>query len=544
MNQPFHNTGFMLRLLLKRDGLKYLFWLLGLLIYAASGVGKLELAVTTATKQSMYALFNGPALVSLFGPTSVSDWQHFTAAAAFGGLMPLTTGLVFSIITMIYVINRTRKEEDEGITELLRSFQIGKLSNTLSVVLELFCLQVILTFALALSIQLQHALGMTHFSQNLLFASAITSQSVMWGMIALLFAQLFPEASPAKGASIGFFGLLYIIRMGTDIKDIALSWFNPLSWSYLTGVYVKNNWLPILYTLLFAAVMLVIALVLEIRRDVAVGYLPQSKARAHAGYFLSTFQGLVLRLQRISALGWVFGLFVLGLTYGSMISKIGTLVGGNSNTNHLLQKELQITQGSNQMVMKQQFLSTIYVVLALIATCFAITLLNKMVSEERHQRQEQLYALPNSRFSVYLTYVLSAFGLGTLAQLGGILGIYVAQAGQKNAVSFSAMIKGGLPFVIGIWFVLGILCLLIAFLPRFSNAIWVYVGLSFFLSMIGPILDLPQGMLKLNVFDWIMKTNSAPNTLNIPSLFVLVFLTLIMIALGFVAYKKRDIISG
>src|SRR5699024_6660227 len=138
------------------------------------------------------------------------------------GLMPLITVMVFAIVTIVYVVNRTRKDEDEGITELLRSFQIGKLANTTAVVIEVLLLQIVLTFFVLVFIQSYSPAGMTYMSNNLSFAASITGQIFMWGMLALLFPQIFAEAGSANGASIGVFFILYIVRMGTDISNIKL----------------------------------------------------------------------------------------------------------------------------------------------------------------------------------------------------------------------------------------------------------------------------------------------------------------------------------
>lgn len=40
MKQPFYKTEVLFRALLKRDWLKLLFWILGMLAFAASGAGK------------------------------------------------------------------------------------------------------------------------------------------------------------------------------------------------------------------------------------------------------------------------------------------------------------------------------------------------------------------------------------------------------------------------------------------------------------------------------------------------------------------------
>ncbi|MDR0299050.1 MAG: ABC transporter permease [Streptococcaceae bacterium] len=544
--KPFNNTVMMMRSLFKRDWLKYIFWLLALLAYAASGVGKLEVAITPENQASMYTLFNGPALVSLFGPTAVAAPSKFTGAAAFGGLMPLVTVMVFAIVTIVYVINRTRKDEDEGIAELLRSFQIGKLANTTAVVIEVFVLQVILTLVLAGSIQAQGAAGMGVFSNNLLFAASITAQSFMWGMFALVFAQILPEAGSAKGASIGLFFVLYILRMGTDISNLKLSWLNPLSWSYLTDVYVKNDWLPILLTLIVSALLLLVSYLLEIKRDVAAGYLPEARGKAHAGVWLRNFTGLTLRQQRTAAIAWIVGLFVLGITYGSMISKIGTLIGGGAGNNYM-QKMLSITSTANSSLMAQEFLGTVYLVIALISTCFAITSLSRMVSEERKNRQEQLYALPISRFKVYLNYTVIAWLFGALAQFAGVFGLYLSQQGNSNSLSAGKIFSSGMVWVVGIFFVLSLLSMLMAFLPRAASFIWVYIGLAFFIGIIGKLLDFPKWLLNLNVFNNLMKTASAtilPNTPNWTSSIIILVIALMLTVVGFVGYRQRDLISG
>src|SRR5699024_6022578 len=218
--KPFNNTGLMMRSLFKRDWLKFIFWGLALLAYAASGVGKLELAITAANRTSMYTLFSGPALVSLFGPTSVTNPDKFTSAAAFGGLMPLITVMVFAIVTIVYVVNRTRKDEDEGITELLHSFQIGKLANTTAVVIEDLLLHIVLICLLAGSSQSRSSAIMIDMSNIFLFAVSIPGKSFMLGMFALLFAQIFADAGSTNAASIGVFFILYIVRIGTDISNI------------------------------------------------------------------------------------------------------------------------------------------------------------------------------------------------------------------------------------------------------------------------------------------------------------------------------------
>ena len=546
MNKPLNKTFDMFKALLKRDWLKLVIWILAVLAFAASGAGKfVTLMQTTAQKETMFSMFQGPAMTALFGPMGVKNGADFTAAAAFGTTMPLITAITFAIVSVIYVINRTRKEEDDGIAELFRSFQIGKLANTTAVVIELFILQILITLILAGSIQAQNIAGMNVFSENLLFSAGIGAQGFMWGMIALFFAQIFSEAGGAKGATFGLLGALYIIRMGTDTQNVHLGYFNPLSWSYLTDPFVENYWLPIILTILFSLIVLGFAYVLEIRRDVNAGYIPEASGKAHASKTLMSFTGLVLRQQRNAAIGWIGGLFILGITYGSMINQIGSFVQSSPEMSKLFNIDPALAHKATaeaSKAMVNSFISTIFMICAVMVSAFAVTSLSRMVSEERKNRQEQLYAFPLSRFKVYLNYVMISWFLGLLAQFAVVSGIYLAQAGNRDALKFIDVAKAGMIWTVGIFFILGLLSLLMAFAPRASSAVWVYLGFSFFMSYIGNMLDLPVWLNNLNVFHHISRL--PVDKMNWGNFSIILILAVIFILVGLVGYRRRDLIGG
>lgn len=539
MNKPLNKTFDMFKALLKRDWVKLIVWVIAVLAFSASGTGKfVTLMKTTVQKETMFTMFQNPAMSALFGPMSVKNGADFTAAAAFGTTMPLITAITFAIVSIIYVINRTRKEEDDGIAELFCSFQIGKLANTTAVVIELFMLQVVITLVLGGSIQTQQVAGMTDLSANLLFAAGIGAQGFLWGMIALVFAQIFSDAGGAKGASFGIMGLLYIVRMGTDIKSVNAGWFNPLSWSYLTDPYTKNHWLPVVLALVLSVVLLVIAYILEINRDVNAGYIPESRGKAHASKSLLSFPGLVIRQQRNATIGWLLGLFVLGITYGSMFGQIGKFISSSQTVSQLF----AINPKAGETMMINQFMTTLFVIISVIVTCFAVTSLSRMVTEERKNRQEQLYATHLSRYKLYLTYTIIAWVLGALAQFVATLGIYIAQTGNENALSFMDVIKPGMVWLPAIFFVLGLLGLLMAFVPRFSTVIWIYVGFTFFISYIGNIIKFPSWVYNIDVFYHIPKL--PVDKMNWGNFALILVLALIFVLVGMIGYRRRDLIGG
>ena len=540
MKQPLYNTGVLFKTLIKRDWFKLVFWILGMLAFAASGAGKMEVASNPATASTLYTMFvKNPAMVGLFGPTPINNPTNYSLGPIFGQTMTLITGLTFAIISIIYVVNRSRKEEDDGITELFRSYSIGKLANTTALVMELLLLNLIMAVLLALSIEVQNVAGLNHLESNFLFAFTTSAQGFLWGMFALLFGQIFSEASTTKGMTFGLLGLLYIVRMLTDVTNLSIDWFNPLSWSYLAFPYVKGheNWLAVFLTFLLAFLILGISYILELKRDVGVGYLPERKARLHGkkGHF--GFPGLVLNLEKKMIIGWLLASFVLGLVYGSMFGQMDQFISSNKTV-----KELFVGNETAASAIRGNFMVTLFSILSILIAAFGVILLTKMVSEERKNRLEALYALPLSRLKVYSTYLLIAILSVILAQFLALFGIFIEQLGNKNALSFLEIMKSGMIWLVAVIFVLAILSLLLGLVPRLAELIWVYLAFLLFMTYLGKLLSLPKWLENLSIYNYIPKL--PVENMNLPTVLFILILSVFLVLLGFEAYRRRDLITG
>ena len=504
MKQPLYNTGVLFKTLIKRDWFKLVFWILGMLAFAASGAGKMEVASNPATASTLYTMFvKNPAMVGLFGPTPINNPTNYSLGPIFGQTMTLITGLTFAIISIIYVVNRSRKEEDDGITELFRSYSIGKLANTTALVMELLLLNLIMAVLLALSIEVQNVAGLNHLESNFLFAFTTSAQGFLWGMFALLFGQIFSEAS------------------------------------YLAFPYVKGheNWLAVFLTFLLAFLILGISYILELKRDVGVGYFPERKARLHGkkGHF--GFPGLVLNLEKKMIIGWLLASFVLGLVYGSMFGQMDQFISSNKTV-----KELFVGNETAASAIRGNFMVTLFSILSILIAAFGVILLTKMVSEERKNRLEALYALPLSRLKVYSTYLLIAILSVILAQFLALFGIFIEQLGNKNALSFLEIMKSGMIWLVAVIFVLAILSLLLGLVPRLAELIWVYLAFLLFMTYLGKLLSLPKWLENLSIYNYIPKL--PVEKMNLPTVLFILILSVFLVLLGFGAYRRRDLITG
>ncbi|HBC90680.1 MAG TPA: ABC transporter permease, partial [Lactococcus sp.] len=254
--------------------------------------------------------------------------------------------------------------------------------------------------------------------------------------------------------------------------------------------------------------------------------------------------GLTLRQQRTASIGWIFGLFVLGITYGSMIDQISGFVESSPTISKLFNIDPHLANETSRAASKamiESFMSTIFMICAVMVACFAVTSLMRMVTEERKNRQELLYAMPISRYKVYVTYMIISWILGALAQFAVVLGIYLSQANNDNAFSFAKVAAAGMSWTVGIFFVLGILGFLMAVLPRFSALIWVYLGFAFFMSYIGNILNLPAWLNNFNIFHHISRL--PVETMNWGNFVFILALAVIFALIGMFIYRQRDLIG-
>ena len=522
---------------LKRDWLKLIFWFFGLVAFAAAGLGKIheiyggnpnELLMMKETLQN-------PAMIALLGP-SVATAENYTVGAMYAQEMILFTALTFAIVSIIHVVSRTRKEEDDGTTELIRSFSVGKLAGTSAIVIELFIFHCLVAFAIGALLQVQGISSMMIFSENLLFGATLAAQGFLWGMIALLFAQIATNASGAKGLSFFVLGIFYIMRMITDMESFHLSWLNPLAWSYLVEVYVNNHWTPILLALTLSFLLIVISFRLELTRDVGGGFLAEGEGRAYAHKTLLNLQGLALRQQRTTIFSWLIGLFTLGATYGSVFQNMNDFVKGSA-----MIQEMFLQAGSHYTI-QEQFMTTLFLIMGLFSSVFGLTSFMRLINEEKKNYQEQLYAKPLSRANFYWTYGSIGIVLSILGQFSAIFGLFIGQYSvMSEPIAFVEVAKAGFIWLPAIFFTLALLSLFIGYLPRRTSVIWGYLLFAFFISYFGTLMNLPKFVARLDIFSYIPKI--PVETMNWGNVALIVLLSIALFVVGFVGYRNRDLIG-
>ncbi|WP_017416575.1 ABC transporter permease [Clostridium tunisiense] len=521
---------------LKRDWKKNIIWILGLGLFAGAYVPAFEEIGKGQGLIGMYETMQNPAMISMVGPTPIDKAADYTLGAMYANEMLLFCGLFAMIMAALHVVSHTRKEEDHGLTELVRSFQVGRQANSLAVMMEI----VIINILLALSI----GVVMTSFGAatistegSFLFGASIGIAGILGASIALVMAQVMPTSSGATGSSLGIVGLLYIVRAGTDVSNVNLSMLNPMGWTYLTYPFTKNNWYPLIYGIVFCILVVVMAFALEGGRDMGAGYLPEREGRATAKKSLLSIPGLFIKLNKGVIISWSVAFVIMGAAYGSIYGDMQTFIEGNE----IVSKMFMLAGVS----LEESFTGTIMMVMIGLVSILPIAIVNKLFSEESRLHLSQLYSTKVTRTQLYCTSVIIAIIAGVVGILlasVGLGGTAISAMGDSSVMNIGDFIAAGYNFLPSVLFFVGLAALALGFAPKLGKLVYVYLGYSFALNYFGGILDLPDWFSKTAVQSWI--PHMPVDKFDGATFATITVISIILIVLGYIGYVKRDMVEG
>ncbi|WP_165005711.1 MULTISPECIES: tetronasin resistance protein [unclassified Enterococcus] len=535
MNERFSHWTLLLFQNLSRDWKKIFVWVFGTALFAGGFVPAFEEVTSGNGLIGLYETLQNPAMIAMVGSTPVSSADQYTLGAMYAQEMLLFCGVFAAVLSILQVISQTRKKEDLGLIELVRSYSVGRQANSLAVLIETIVINLVLAGVIS-GLMIVFQVETITVEGALLFGLSVGSAGVFGGMIALFFAQLMPNASSATGASLAFLGLMYLVRAGTDIGAEAFSMANPLGWIYLTYPFTENNWLPLLYLVSVALIGSAAAFFLEEHRDLNTGYLREREGRASTKRSLLSIRGLLLYLNRGMILSWLAAFAVLGAAYGSIYGNMQTFLESNE-----LMKQMFIKSGIS---LEKNFTSTILVVLACLAAILPIAVVHKTFAEEKHGRMAQLFSTKVSRNQLYWSTMLIAAGAAILAIFvsAGSLGLAALSVMDESTTMDLPMFLGsGFNLLPSILFFGSLSGFLFGWIPKAGKIVYVYLGYSFAINYFGNLLDLPEWFTKTAIQSWVPRL--PVDSFEWPVFLTILFLSVLLAVLGAVGYRHRDLIE-
>jgi len=226
-------------------------------------------------------------------------------------------------------------------------------------------------------------------------------------------------------------------------------------------------------------------------------------------------------------------MYVLGLTYGSVLGDLESFF----SSNEMMSEMLSPAEGFS---LTEQYLSMLMSVISMICSVPALLFMLKVKSEETKNRTEHFLTRAVSRGKLLGTYLTTSlvFGFGMLFLT--VLGLWSASVSiLEEPISLGTMLEGALVYLPAIWIMTGLAVLLIGVSPKLTSLSWLFLGYSFFVVYLGSLLQFPDWMSKLSPFGHIPQI--PVEEMNWIHLIVLTGIALCMIIIGFISYRRRDI---
>ena len=189
MRHSNRNAGYLLRANLKQNLKFSLIWLVILIMMIASGAGKLEAAFAGGASGSkeIVKMLRAPGMAAMFGAMPKVD--TYNTAIVFAGVMVVFMIILQALWVMPLMIRNTRGQEESGLLEMVRARNVGRTAAITAASLELLIDSAIMGILYFVSLAAVN-MGGTDLYGDFLFSLGMVIANLLFGAIALLFAQI------------------------------------------------------------------------------------------------------------------------------------------------------------------------------------------------------------------------------------------------------------------------------------------------------------------------------------------------------------------
>lgn len=523
-------TGGLFKALLRYDGRLLAPWIVIVTFIAASTPVIFNWLFSSEQEKQVLAATIGsnPALTLIFGTAG-----DLTTTDGFTVWRGLTLGGFLTALGVVLAVTRaTRAQEDSGQAELLASGVLGRGARLMAPVV----LAVLASLVIGVVAGVVTGLLGAGWGTALLMGATFTAAGWMFGAWAAVSAQLASDSHTANNLGIGVLAALFLLRGALESLDAPAwtSWINPLGWLSETRAGQEDaRWWPLLFAVALAVVLCGVAFRLHGSRDFGQGVVATSPG-PDRGKIRGPWS-LTWRLHRGVLSVWAVMFIVLGIVFGYMSDSVEDLLSGGGGF-----AEVFTGGATDPSLMTRSFLTMMLSLAGIIASVPGVQIMNRLRTEEEEFRVEPLLATPLTRIRMFLAPVGTALAVtGVLILLAGaVVGLFVVNG--DSGVTFGETFLQALVTVPAIWAVVGVSVLIVGARPQVSIAAWVGVVASFGLTLLGPTFKLPSWVLGISPFHHVPTIGADGATWT--GLIVVGIVALVLMAVGLVGYRHRDIV--
>ncbi|MDM7854571.1 ABC transporter permease [Cellulomonas alba] len=529
---PFAGIGAALRLVVRRNRVRLVTWLyvvVGLFAYVA--VYYRSIFDTQQSLDDFARVSDTPAIKALTGLEAAPN----TMGGAVWTKIWMTCALCLMLGVAFLVTRSGRADEELGRTELLRAHMLGihAYSTAAWLVNAALCLACGVGVAVA-SILLELDPDGAGVTGSLVLGASIAGVGAVALGVAAVANQVATTSRGANMIGAAVIGAFYVLRMLGDLGDGRLTWVSPIGWGQEMQPWGANRWWVLALLLGLTVVLHLVALRLEVRRDLGAGLVADRPGPARAPERWTRPLGLSLRLQRGPIIGWSVAVLLSAVLFGSVVDAMTDLLDDASST----MTDVIGGTGVDDLV------ALLVEIIALVVSVFAVqTALALRTDEAAGMAELQLAgAVPRARWALD-RLVIPAVGSAALLVVSGALlgwsyGASTGSAGQVGSLALAA-----LAYWPAVMVVVGVAVVLFGWAPRVAvAATWAVVGAMWVVVVVGPALRLPDWLLDALPFAATPAQPAEPFSWT--PVVVLAAVAAVLVWLGVDRFRRRDVVTA
>jgi len=426
----------------------------------------------------------------------------------------ISTVIITSILSVVLIINNTRKDEDLGRLELLRAGAVGPKAALTAVLIKVFCANLLGGLAMALGFIAAGFPAEGSWVAGLATALGSCGFSVM----AAIAAQVAPNARLARGLSFGALAFFFVWQiLANAAGNVSLLLWTPFGWCAYARPFAGENFKLFAFAVPAIALLTAIAYRLYDQRDLGGSYLGERSGRVYARNSFKSPLALAWRQQRGMLFVWVAAYAVMGLIIASLVPKINIMLDGTA----FLPGLSAILGGPGRA-----FLAILAYILTQVLTAYAIMAILRMREEESMTRTELVLSSAASRVRYAAGHLLIAF-----------IGSAVAIALFGFCIGDFTSCLARLPVV---WLVASVTVFLYGFAPRAAAPVsWGFFGALLLMEFLWEIKAIGNNIFALSPFSWVYPGVAV----SLPPIVTMLLMATVLVGLGLVCFSRRDIIA-
>lgn len=484
-------TGLLLRQNLRRDRIITPIWLvvLGALCLASAAATPGLYDTEAARVRAAEAINNSPAIVALYGPIlDVRSEGELSMTK-----MTVLYAVFAAVLLVVLVRRHTRVEEESGRAELVGGTVVGRDASLAAAVAQ----GAIVSVAVGLVGALANIAGGLDPAGSLVFGCLWLGTGLVATGIAAVCCQLSASARTCAAAAAAVLGALFLLRAAGDAGGMTwLSWLSPLGWNTQARAWSGTRWWVLALYPLLAFALVAFAQRLRGRRDLGAGLVAARPGPATGSPRLADAISLSLRVHGTSLVVWTGAVAVLGLLFGFIAPGLDDLLDSGTA------QELIDRLGG-------QMLAAVLSMVAIVVSCFAISVISHAGGDESAGRAEAVLATATSRTRWMAASLIVALvgSLWLLLVTGAMLWVGYATAGGPSPGDLITAALGWSPAV---WVVAGLSALLLAVRGSWAVLGWGWPVLFLTLTIVGELARFPGWLTGLSPYSHVPTMPAEP----------------------------------